>query len=648
MRPWPGLAVVLLVLGVTPGRGDDGPTATPPVTQQGHDRDPSVPAAQKERNQAAWQRLVVAEELVHALTPALGRLIGSIRNLHLPGHGSRALFADSVAVTDIAPKGLAVSGAPLGPAPMVSTRTARMGPRRTEPGETLRLWKAFLDETEYVQDGKLGVLGGMFSDDERLRFDHDLKFNGHARLRTGALASINARIVLTWTRAPDSDVADPKAWRISEFETSSFKLTETRSPLFEEVLDRALPDVESRAAARESKHEHLVVKFLSGPGAFRDPYGYFTLQSHDRHPSLSVVDVDQDGYDDLYVMPEIGRNQLLVNQHDGTFRERAADYGLDVENHCSSAIFADFDNDGDPDVYIGRTLVPSMYLENRGGRFIDRSAALPRDALPALVASLSAADYDNDGLLDLYVSTYAGNMLQSLAYNPGDPRAARSDLLSEFLAPGDVKHLVALIRSGKTNAYRDLPGPPNVLVKNVGAGRFEVPPASEPLRVFRNTYQTTWADFDGDGDPDLYLANDFAPHNFFRNDGRGNFTDVTAETRTADVGFGMGASWGDYDNDGRQDLYVSNMYSKAGSRITAALPLDPTWAKMASGNSLFRNLGGTFQQVSGHTGDAVRVEIAGWSWSGQFADFNNDGHLDVFVPNGYYTAPEEFALPVDI
>src|SRR6185369_500384 len=110
----------------------------------------------------------------------------------------------------------------------------------------------------------------------------------------------------------------------------------------------------------------------------------------------------------------------------------------------------------------------------------------------------------------------------------------------------------------------------------------------------------------------------------------------------------MGASWGDYDDVGRQDLYVSHMYSKAGTRMTAALPLDKSWAKMARGNTLFRNRGANFAQVSGQTSDAVQVEIAGWSWGGQFADFNNDGRLDLYVTNGYYTAPEEHALPVDI
>src|SRR6185295_539112 len=119
------------------------------------------------------------------------------------------------------------------------------------------------------------------------------------------------------------------------------------------------------------QHEQQVSKFLASRPTFVPPTPYFTVQAHDRHPSVSVTDINRDGYDDLYVMPELGTNQLFVNQRDGTFRDEAARYGLDVKDHCSSAIFADFDNDGDLDLYLGRTLRPSMFLENRDGKFVD-------------------------------------------------------------------------------------------------------------------------------------------------------------------------------------------------------------------------------------------------------------------------------------
>ena len=124
-----------------------------------------------------------------------------------------------------------------------------------------------------------------------------------------------------------------------------------------------------------------------------------------------------------------------------------------------------------------------------------------------------------------------------------------------------------------------------------------------------------------------------------RNDGEAGFRDVTGETGTADVGFGMGVSWGDYDGDGRQDLYVSNMFSKAGERITAGIEgLDARFAKMARGNTLFRNLGdGRFEDVTMEAG----VAMGRWAWGALFTDFQNDGLPDLVVPNGFVTGEDQ-------
>jgi hypothetical protein len=132
-----------------------------------------------------------------------------------------------------------------------------------------------------------------------------------------------------------------------------------------------------------------------------------------------------------------------------------------------------------------------------------------------------------------------------------------------------------------------------------------------------------------------------------RNDG-GRFTDITDATGTEDVGFGMGVSWGDYDGDGRQDLYVSNMYSKAGRRVLEQLPgLDPRLDQSTRGNSLFRNDGERFTRVSGLKAPSLLVERAGWSWGSQFADLDNDASLDLYALNGFFTVPAPFDSPFD-
>jgi hypothetical protein len=111
----------------------------------------------------------------------------------------------------------------------------------------------------------------------------------------------------------------------------------------------------------------------------------------------------------------------------------------------------------------------------------------------------------------------------------------------------------------------------------------------------------------------------------------------------------MGATWGDYDNDGRQDLYVSNMFSKAGTRITARIDeLKPEYAESAAGNYLYRQDAGGFELVSGFDPPSLTVAEAGWSWGGQFADFDNDAFLDLYVLSGYYSAPRRFASNVDL
>ena len=125
---------------------------------------------------------------------------------------------------------------------------------------------------------------------------------------------------------------------------------------------------------------------------FKKPHKEFLSRALSRHPGLAVVDLDQDGFDDLYVMARWGENMFFRNRGDGTFEEIAADLGLNIKDYASSAIFADFDNDGDDDVIIGRTLGRSIYLVNEHGHFVDRSDEMVNELLPYLVSSVSAVD----------------------------------------------------------------------------------------------------------------------------------------------------------------------------------------------------------------------------------------------------------------
>ncbi len=160
----------------------------------------------------------------------------------------------------------------------------------------------------------------------------------------------------------------------------------------------------------------------------------------------------------------------------------------------------------------------------------------------------------------------------------------------------------------------------------------------------RYSFACAWGDYNADGAPDLYVANDFGRNNLYRNNGDGTFAVVSAEAGVEDVGAGMSASWFDFDNDGKQDMYVSNMWSAAGMRVSEQKHFhekDPEiiralYRQHARGNSLYRNLGnGKFENVS----HAAGVDVGRWAWSSDAWDFDHDGYPDLYIANGYISGP---------
>ena len=422
--------------------------------------------------------------------------------------------------------------------------------------------------------------------------------------------------------------------------------------LFVEVLDTALRPPQDPESLRRSGHYEATLKFYR-EGMKKLPHPYFAPISANQKEGIAVADVNGDGFDDIYITVRLGKNMLLINHGDGTFTEEAARYHLDLPGHTTCAIFADFDNDGDLDVILGRSLLRTTYLENRGGVFYQHP--IPK-FMPMAVISMSAADYNGDGLLDVYLCTYRPAAPAGSGTGGGFAQAEKEgdfDWPDEFFPPDVARDFRRRLKEHKQShgvTVLDQLGPPNVLLINRGGGRFEPAPENSTVGLWRNSLQATWCDYNQDGRPDLYIANDWGMNVLFRNDGPAGFTDVTSEAGLVYYGFSMGASFGDYDNDGRDDLYVSNMYSEPGRRITARVPrLNKMFAESASGNYLYhQEADGKFKQVAGLQAPAMTVQKAGWSWGGGFADFNNDGFLDLYVLNGYYTAPEELSSGIDL
>jgi hypothetical protein len=158
------------------------------------------------------------------------------------------------------------------------------------------------------------------------------------------------------------------------------------------------------------------------------------------------------------------------------------------------------------------------------------------------------------------------------------------------------------------------------------------------------TLAASWEDFDADGDPDLYVANDFGPNCLYRNEG-GKFTEVAAELGAEDPSTGMSVSWGDVNRDGRFDAIVGNMFSAAGNRVTSQKQfrkelredLDVERVRyLARGNTFLVNQGAKFSEESESSG----IINTQWTWSMVLADINNDSREDILAANGFVTGPE--------
>ena len=597
-------------------------------------------AAKKAASEKVVQQLVSSEELLLELTPQLRPLSRNVLNLSLPGSTGREVFADRVKVTgQIELKSSAPPSAskPISPRWEIRQRTDSVA------RNDLQLWQSILDDTAWFENAGFYFVRGYFTDDSFDQFRATIGFNGLAVHHDGNQSGLHLDLEVDWSREATTD--DESPWRITAWKHVGLTTLEAPGPIFRDVLPDVLndPDIVSRATI--SEHDRITSDVMAGKDYFLpagETYPFFFPDVTLEHPGVAVVDIDDDGFDDLYVAMQHGKNFLFRNKGDGTFDEVAAKYGLDLAEDSTSAIFADFDNDGDPDLFLGRARHKSMYLVNEEGQFVEQSEQRIIHPLPALVSSISAADYNGDGLLDVYFSTYSPIEEANRFAEQSIPL-----WLKHFLTPAQAAEFER--RNQGAHRFTNRSGPPNVLLKNVGGGNFELAKENSQLELWRMTFQATWNDFDSDGDPDLYVANDYAPDHLFRNDGAAGFSDVTETLGLTGLGFGMGASWADYDNDGQTDIYISNMYSKAGQRILSQVAdIDPRIREMAGGNFLYRGDDGKFSLVSGSGESDLHVAKAGWSWGSQFFDYDNDGYRDIYALSGYYTAPADIAIDIDL
>ena len=348
---------------------------------------------------------------------------------------------------------------------------------------------------------------------------------------------------------------------------------------------------------------------------------------------VALGDANGDGQTDVLLTRPTGGQRLYVNQGELRFADGTEAAGLEDDSWSNGATFGDVDGDGHLDLIVCGYGRPNRLWTNGGdGTFRERGAEAGLDFTGASIM-FSLADYDLDGDLDGYLLTnrFAGAETpdQPVPYVDGK-LSVPPELIEEYdviRGPGGAGMLV-------TAAQFDH------LYRNDGKGAFT--DVSDAAGIDGNHFglAATWWDADGDGRPDLYVANDFfGPDKLYRNDGQGTFTDIITEALPHTPWFSMGADSADIDNDGRLDLITSDMLPTERFRRQVAMgelasalwfseSVDPPQYMR---NALFVNTGTErFLEVAWMAGLAA----SNWTWSTVFGDLDEDGWVDLFVSNG--------------
>ena len=317
---------------------------------------------------------------------------------------------------------------------------------------------------------------------------------------------------------------------------------------------------------------------------------------------VAAGDYDNDDDVDLFlVVGDAGPNRLYRNDGDNTFTEVAASAGVAYTRSAtenfrhSGPTFADMDGDGDLDLFLGGVQGdPSrLYANNGDGTFTDVTAASGLDLMGASqTVSAAFGDYDLDGDLDMSLAHWG---VRRSEVNPGDTE----HLWRNISAGGQIEFESVSVAAGISPSIQTIDDP---LV---------------PIQGIDFSFAPTFVRLNDDLYPDLAMVADVNATTVFMNNTDGTYTNATDVDVIRDAN-GMGSAFGDIDNDGDMDWFISSIYRDTGALVE-------------NGNRLYRNDNGVFVDIT----DAAGVEDGGWGWGACMIDLNNDGDLDIYHTNGW-------------
>ncbi|MCA9216089.1 MAG: VCBS repeat-containing protein [Planctomycetales bacterium] len=368
---------------------------------------------------------------------------------------------------------------------------------------------------------------------------------------------------------------------------------------------------------------------------------------------IAIGDFDGNGLPDLFLVNGPGENRLYRQTSRMQFTDATQASGIRDPHDAwgVGATAADFDNDGDLDIYVCNYDAPNLLYENDGtGSFTEVAADY---GLAIVDASYMAApcDYDRDGDLDAYLVTHRLNVGDRWQLPQSSKEAFDSGILEQIgtgkgingkgvrISAKFEEHF-ELVDRGEGRIELVIAGQRDHLFQNDGAGNFADVSSAANISGFGIGLAATWWDYDDDGLIDLYVSNDYKGADcLYRNNGDGTFSNVVNQVLPHVPWFSMGSAIADVNNDGRIDLFASDMSGTSHVRQKVAMgdmDKDAWFLKTSNPQQYMRNALyiSTGQQRLFEVAHMAGVSNSDWTWSPIFGDFDNDGLIDLFVSNG--------------